>query len=752
MEEFERNRELPVVSEVVQFDGPPPEESQASAMELLMPILRRWYIVMLVTLMVGGGGLAVTYFMMGKKYDTNASIQVSEGENPIMYDTEGLTPSYDRFKYTQVALIGGDDALQRAADELKDKNLIFFASGEDVYLTLRKMVLKERIRIHPVPRNEFINIQMTTDYPDDAKQVIDAIINGYMSTVGLAETKEDNIRLATLEKRKQILEDQMEQQHIKIRQRAQEYGTEELTSRQEMMLSTVATIQEELIAISIRRIMLETQVEMKKKQLDAKLTAEDMESQQQEIVEQDPIVVSLRTDVTKYQDLVREGQALMKPNNPELKQRVEVLGDLKRQLEKRRSEIASEVAEQVKKEILRARTGELEQFQSELTQTIDYESRLRTQLEKYDEDTIGLGRKQFEIDDYQEQLDQAKSLYQEVCRRIEELRIEQSRLPRISVGSYAWSVEAEGKRRKMALASIFGGGVLGVMIAFVLGKLDKRLRTPQDMAKRIGVRIIGTTTSPQDVDKKLLPQQLMDDYQTIRANIGLMDDAENTKMIVVTSPGMADGKTTFSINLATSFAQSGYKTLLIDADLRKPDVARALKLPGSHRGFQEYLFGADLEKAIYQMDTMDFYVLASDHRNISDALTILSHPEMTKRIQKLRDSFDKIIIDTPPVLAFSDALVLARISDGVLLTSYVGHTSKVEMHEATDRLHEIGANILGTVVNNVKVSHSYRRYGYGYGYDYGKSSKEKQKQRRKHAPATLLIAEQIDETLEPIEK
>ena len=745
MEEFEKNQDLPVLSEVVQFDGPP-QEAEMSPMELLIPVLRRWYVVLLIFLVVSGLGLTVTYLVMGKKYDTIGSVRVSSGDAPIMFDTETRLPPYDMFKNTQAALIGGDDALNRAADELKGNNYIFFSPAEDIRLTLRKMVLNETIKIQPVQGNEFINIQMTTDYPGQAEDVIDAIIRGYISIVVSEETRGDDVRLTTLEKRKRILEDQIEQEHLKVRQRAQEYGTNELTSRQEMMLDTVATIQRELIAISIRRIMLETQVDMKKQLLNKELTPEDMDLKTKEVVERDPIVASLRQDVSDYQEKVREARTMMKENNPELQRITEIMTDLERQLEKRRKEISDEVQADVEKEIVRGREGELGQFEAELTQTIDYEARLRDKLEKYDSETIGLGRKQFEIDDYQEQLDQTKGIYNDVCRRIEELNIERSRQPRISVGSYAWSLEAKGKRRKMALASVMGGLGLGVFVAFVMGMMDKRLREPNEMAKRIGVRIIGTTTCPQDVDKKLLPQQLMDDYQTIRANIGLMDDAENTRFIVVTSPGMADGKTTFSINLATSFAQSGFKTLLIDADLRKPDVANALKLPAGQRGFQDYLFGAEIDKAVYKLESMDFYVLASDHRNTSDALTILSHPEMKKRISKLRDSFDKVIIDTPPVLAFSDALVLAQMSDGVLMTSFVGHTSKVEMQEATHRLHEIGAKILGTVVNNVKVSHSYRRYGYGYGYDYGKASKQKQKERRKHAASTLLISEEMDQS------
>jgi capsular exopolysaccharide synthesis family protein len=238
----------------------------------------------------------------------------------------------------------------------------------------------------------------------------------------------------------------------------------------------------------------------------------------------------------------------------------------------------------------------------------------------------------------------------------------------------------------------------------------------------------------------MLLQQLVDDYQTICTNIGFLNDSGDTKVITVTSPGMADGKTTFSVNMATSFVRSGLKTLLIDGDLRKPDVANLLNIPAERRrGLQNYFFDADIQKSVYKLDSMDFYVLAADDRNSGDAFILLSHPEMYYRIKLLRNHYDMIIIDTPPVLAFSDALVWARMSDGVILTSFIGHTSRVEMQEAVNRLNEVNVRILGTVVNNVKVSHNYRRYGYGY--DYGTASQKKQEARRKRGPNALLLSE-----------
>jgi capsular exopolysaccharide synthesis family protein len=671
-----------------------------------------------------------------------------------LYKTNEQLPPYQTFKNTQAALIVSDVALNRAADELKEKELIFFQPGVDLAVALHRMTINDSIKIVPDRRNEFIYIRMTTDFPKDAESLVDAILRGYMSIVVSEENRDDDEKLSVLEKRRRMLEDQMEQQRLKIRQRVDEYGSNELSSRQEIMLEQVATLQNELVTVSIRRIMLSTQVNIKEKELEGDLAEEDFGIQRTTLIENDPLVKSLRADVLENEDWLREAELTMREVNPELKRRRMVLTDLKRQLEKRRSEVSAQIEEELKKESQIARKGQLEDLKVQLDQTVLYEKGLQEKLSQLDSETIGLGRKQFEIDDYREQFDQTKLIYNDLCRRIEEINIERSRQPRIAIGSFARSVEAKGKRRKMAATIGLASLALGVFLALLLDRLDRSVKKPDEVAKRIGVRIIGTTTSPHDVDRKYLPQQLTDDYQTIRANIGLLDDAEHTGIIAVTSPGMGDGKTTFSVNLATSFAQSGKRTLLIDGDLRKPDVGLVLKLPTHLRGLQDYLFGANLERAVHKVDGMKLYVLAADSRNTADALEMLSTHESINRIKSLRNHFDKIIIDTPPVLAFADTLLWARIADAVLLTSFIGHTSKDEMKEAIRRLNEIHARILGTVVNNVKMSNSYRRYGYGYGYGYGvsKAAEKKRRAHKNNENNTLLIAANSDSTGFPTDK
>ena len=247
----------------------------------------------------------------------------------------------------------------------------------------------------------------------------------------------------------------------------------------------------------------------------------------------------------------------------------------------------------------------------------------------------------------------------------------------------------------------------GSWLAFLRDKADKRLRTPEEAARRIGIRIIGTTTSMQSIKSSLLPEQIIDDYQTIRANLELINGQGIPKILVVTSPSMREGKTTFSVNLATSLAQAGSKVLLIDGDLRKPDVARLLNLPRGLKGLQEVLSGLQFEHAIYSLPDSRLDILAADFYDNADGYELLALNETAERINKISEKYDHVIIDTPPVLFFPDALMWARMGNAVVLTSLSGQTTLPELKEAKERLLQINAKVLGTVVSSVEVEHSY---------------------------------------------
>lgn len=730
---------MPPEQELVEF-GPeyssPEPESQFDFASFL---LRRWWIILLLALLVYAVGIPAILFYMPRMHETVGAVEIAPIVTAILYndqESDRPLPNYESFKNTQASIMSSDKVLSRVANELKDRNLFFFEGSENYLLTLRKAVKNEAILVKTERDTNLVTLQMVSPYPVQAEIIINSIIRNYVDIAVQDQMRGDDTNLGVLEDERKQLEAKLERQKETIRQLVKEYGTDELTERQNVEFARVADLQREVSTVDIRRMALDSQIKSFEGQAPSAVAERNWIQLRNQITTSDPALQALQQDIRRYEELVTVGQRTMTESNPELIQRQQVLDTLKERYQERYSQVVSELEESLKIEREAAQKQKLEELQSELDYLVSYQSLLQEKIRNQDAQTILLGRKQFMITDQKEQLAVTYQRLQEINARINEMMIESKRPARISVAFDAQSVPAQGKRRKLAAVVGFGGLAFGGAVALLIHVRDKRLHRPQEVVKRVGVRILGTTTSPNSINRHLLAQQLNDDYQTIRANLGLLDGKSGSQTILVTSPGVRDGKTTFAINLATSFAQAGRNTLLLDGDLRKPDVAMALGLSTELRGLQDYLFGKDLKQCTHKMDGLNLYVLAADYRNASDALNLIAHPQTAERIRALKESFDVVVIDSPPVLAFADSLVWSRMADSVILTSFLGHTSQEEIREAVRRLEDIGVNVMGTVVNNVKVEHGYRHYGYGYGYGYSdrrnveKAQKDNNRKRR----------------------
>jgi capsular exopolysaccharide synthesis family protein len=718
------------------------ESEDESMQNLLMPILRRWPIVLVTFLIACAIGVPAIWFLMEQMYDTAGAIRISPGVPRIRDDTEDMVTNYLGFINTQADLIKSNKVLNRVADVLIGKDSLFFGDIGDPLMTLRKAVSSDLISIEPARGTELIKIRMTSGESGKAEQIVDAFIEAYMAIAVSEEAMDDDKMLSVLEDERRILLESIDRQREAIRQLTKEYGTGELTSRQEMMLQQVQSLRTELTGIRIRKMSLETRIKMLEDGGKGVVASENMMDGRRGFVNSDPMVRALTANILRYEEQVMIGKQTMQPGNPKLQNTIKILAMLREQMEERRELAGKEYDENIQIGQAENRQQHLVVAKMELKQVSEYERRILKELSEQNIETIEIGYKQFGIDDKQEQLLRTREVYNNVSQRIRNLYMERKRPPRVSVAYYASSVPAKGKRKKMAIAVAFAGMALGTFIAFILAKADKSFQGPDDITKRIGVRVIGTTTGPDHIDRRLLGQQLADDYQAIRANLGLFNGQVSSKVIVITSPGAGDGKTTLAINLAISFAQSGEKVLLIDGDLRKPDITETLNLPRNLRGLQELLSGKDLEKTVYKAGPNGCHILAADRRNIADAFNLLNKTKNREYIKTATAPYDHVIIDTPPVLAFPDAILWTKMADGVILASLVNHTSQLDLREAIKRLEQAGANVLGTVVNNVKVSHSYHRYGYGYGYGYGTGDGAKHESaKRSHEERLLLTAE-----------
>jgi len=739
---LENNQQFDPQNQIIQYDGNVQGQS-ASAADVFVPVLRRWPIICAAALIISIFAIPSVWLLMRRSYETEGAVRVMPIVSRILFsdpDTDRPMPNYENFMNTQAALITSNKVLNRVADELKNKDIEYFKNKSDLVVALKLAINFGKIKIAPARHTELIRIQMTGSAPRDAEVVIDAFIRAYMAIVVADELRGGDQKLAILEEKRRLTTEQISRQRDRVRTLAEEYGTISLNGRQDMMLQQVINLQNELTNVEVKRLSLETAVKMKENAVTGPMDPIQLMQMKSTFVNSDPTMQIIIADIARQEGFFARRKQMLVPGNPELEHNAEIIETLKASRKDRESVLLEKFNKEFEIAMQENNKRHIADIKMELESTKEYEKRIRDELARKNSETIGMGRKQLTINDQQEKLLRLKTMHDTINSRIDELEMESKRSARITVAYSASSIPATGKKLKLTFVILFLSIAVGCFLAFILEKLDTSLRSLDDVTKSVGVRIIGTTTSPKNIDRLCLPQQLTDDYQTIRANLDLISESF-AKIIVVSSPGSGDGKTTFSVNLATSFAQSGKKTLLIDGDLRKPDVARTLNLPGHLRGLQDLLAGTDPKKAIHRIVLSGLHVLTADRSNTSDALDVLGQAKTVEMIKDIAQEYDQVIVDTSPVLAFTDALLWARLADGVILTSFVDHTSRHELKETIARLQQVGARVIGTVVHNVQTSQSYNPYGYAYGY--GAADRDEDKSSR--ADHLLLITDRIEE-------
>ena len=251
--------------------------------------------------------------------------------------------------------------------------------------------------------------------------------------------------------------------------------------------------------------------------------------------------------------------------------------------------------------------------------------------------------------------------------------------------------------RTMLTVLAAGAGVVlggGSVVAFEY--LRDRLSTTDEVTQRMGLRVVGTVPRITRKTNSGLVAECVDGVRTVLMQTG----REAPKVILVTSAVEHEGKTTFASQLAASLARSGKRTLLLDGDLRHPTVHLALGLD-LRAGLPELLRGEiTSDEAVQPTGVEGLFAVTGGSCDYA-AITALSKPETAKALQAFRDSFDHVVIDAGPVLAFADVLLLGQISD-VSIVATMRDSSRVPLvMAAVAKLRSMDVRVLGAVVNGV---------------------------------------------------
>lgn len=282
------------------------------------------------------------------------------------------------------------------------------------------------------------------------------------------------------------------------------------------------------------------------------------------------------------------------------------------------------------------------------------------------------------------------------------------------------------------------GLALGICIAILREVLDTRVRDADDVARVTTASVIGAIGYDEDAPRHPLivqtspHSQRSEAFRRLRTNLQFLDIADRPHSIVVTSSLPGEGKSTTALNVAITLAEAGSRVALVDADLRRPSVAKYMGLEGS-AGLTTVLIGrAAVEDVIQPWGNGQLHVLPSGQvpPNPSE---LLGSTSMAQLLQKLTDNYDMVVVDTPPLLPVTDAAILAKLTGGALLVVGADKLHRNQLGESVGALETVGARILGIVLNRQarKQGDSYAYYDYAPGSSAGGKPRSKGSSSRK---------------------
>lgn len=366
-----------------------------------------------------------------------------------------------------------------------------------------------------------------------------------------------------------------------------------------------------------------------------------------------------------------------------------------------------------------------------------------------------------EIDRLETRISQYRQLYASILSSYEQIRLAEAQTT-TSFIQVEPATPPEKPIRPRTLLNTALAAVVGLMLAiggvFAIDFLDDTLHDPEVITTLSGLPILASISEHEVEDSGPVTQAyprspVSEAFRALRTNVQYSSVDRPLRRIIVTSPTPEDGKTTVVANLAVVLAQGGINTLLLDADLRRPRLHKMFKFENKFGLSSLFVQPIDLlEKAIMHSQRTEGLHLITSGGTPPNPAELLGSQKMREILNRLSQSFDTLLLDTPPILTVTDTVALSKAVDGILIVVRLGKTKRGEFLQAIEHLRQVNANLVGVVINGVSPRHAryhyyYRNYYY-YQYNayYGEGEKRKtssngSRSNGKHAPVSHRAGE-----------
>lgn len=671
---------------------------------------RVWYIV-IVFLLVFSSAVVYT-FTKTKLYQSTASVQVFR-RDPVVMQVQGVVDNEIRSAEdlnTQVKVLESISIVQSVADRLTGEDLRQFLApyvteGAEEPVTPAQIILTNR-KIVPIRLSLIIQVQYT--HPDRfvAAKVANLFIDEYIaynSRLRIEESMKavDDLKDRANEQRKRVEEMALNLQAYRERNslvsldQRKDIVTEKLKSLSAYVTQTGARLSDADVRWK--------QVQERRDQPHALLDLPFISSQ--------PLIGQLVQQIATQKILIAQLQERYREKHPKMIEAVNSLNQIERELDRALRNAAAMIESE---------------FQT--AQRNDHEA--RAALAKQEADSLDLDRAAVEYTNLERELRISEQLLQNTMARMKETSmtstIETQNARLIDRASPALRHYSPNIPLNLALG-LLGGLALGTAFAFFVAYIDDRVKSSFDIEGVIGLPLVGIIPEIKRMEQPDKAQivinnqdkQVSEAFLSLHSSLRLKDESKNAQAFLTTSTIPGEGKSFISTNLALTFAAHGERVVIIDCDLRKPNVHKSFRIENL-KGVIDICAGtATIEDVVVKGIHPNIDVIPAGGR-AKNPTQILNSKGFEVMMSDLRKRYDRIFVDTPPLAAVTDALIILPLVDGSIFTIYFNRVRRKAAQFAARRLLEANVPCFGAVLNGLNLAVS----GYYYAQYYDKSYKD----------------------------
>ena len=514
-------------------------------------------------------------------------------------------------------------------------------------------LLLQRLLVQPIDKTHLVEIYYEGGSPQEAKDVITSLINHFIKSQIDSRSETGDFAKEFLNKQVDDASKRLRASEEKLVAYSNEKGILGIDENQTRHVTKLNQLNSALVQAEVARSAAESQYRQMQRNGNTTNALNN------------PVIVNLKARLVGLEGEYQEKLKLFKPSYPDMRRLNGQIVTIKRKLRTEMGAIKNANNNGLKATYLAARSQE---------------RRLRGELSRFNKKLQSLQNSGVDYKKLKREVESNARLYKSLLQRVEEVNIASSvNTSSIKIVDPAVAPVKQYSPRP-ALNIIIGlisGFLLGLGLAFLREALDQTVRSTEDLQRITGLPVLGLIPKPKRIKEKEMPMAaalkpnaaFSEAYRVLSANVRFTLANQQGKVLLVTSSSPNEGKTTTACNMACAYAQMGMKVLLIDADLRKPSIASKLKIYNK-RGLGNFLTAEeDLLSVTQQIKVVRGLYVITAGTSSADIIRMISSDRMKHLVLQAEQKFDFVIIDSPPVGAFADTLLLSSLVSSTLIVA-----------------------------------------------------------------------------------